>query len=152
LTTVTQQGALTLSVNDAAPVVLPTPQLSADGLSLITSGSMNPVTIIDSRQSSPGWSASGQITSFTALNGVGTLPAADLGWTPTLIDQTTPTENVIVGPTVAPGVGLATAQPLASAAAGSSNGIAHVGALLSMSLPTSTFLATYTATMTITAI
>jgi hypothetical protein len=151
-TTVTQQGALTLSVPNAAPVVLPTPVLTGDGSSLISSGTMNPVTITDTRQSSPGWNAAGQVTAFTNLGGSGTIPAADLGWVPFLIDQS-PGETVVPAAAVAPqSPGLAASEPLASAAAGMSNGTAHVGAALNLLAPTSTGLGTYSATLTLTAI
>jgi hypothetical protein len=150
-TTVTQQGALTLSVANAAPVILPTPTLTADGTGLTSTGSINPVTVTDTRQSSPGWVASGQLTAFTNTLTSDTIPAADLGWAPNLIDESAG-QTVVAGPVVAPGVGLASAQQLGSAAAGHSNGTAHLGAGLSLLAPTSTALGTYNATLTLTAI
>ena len=152
-TTVTQQGGLTMSVQDTAPVVLPSPTLSSDGSSLTTTGAMNPVTVTDTRTQSPGWNITGQISDFTTVDGTGTIAAADLGWLPKLIDQATG-ELVTPGALVAPGTGggLKTAQQLATAAAGTSNGTAHVGADLTLDAPTTTQLGTYTATLTLTAI
>src|SRR5262249_11976348 len=40
-TTVTQQGGLTMSIDDSSPVVLPTPTLNEDATSLVTSGDMH---------------------------------------------------------------------------------------------------------------
>ena len=154
-TTVTQQGGLTMSVQDTAPVVLPTPTLSSDGSSLVSTGSMNPVTVTDTRTQSPGWNVIGQISGFTAANGTGTIAASDLGWLPKLIDQAVG-QNVTVGGPVAPGTatgsGLSIAQQLATAGAGAANGTAHVGADLTLNAPTSTPLGSYTATLTLTAI
>ena len=152
-TTVTQQGGLTMSVPDNAPVVLPTPTLSSDGASLISTGSLNPVTVTDTRTDSPGWNITGQISDFTTASGSGTISGADLGWLPTLIDQATG-QVVTPGALVAPGAGggLKTAQQLATAAAGAADGTAHVGAGLTLDAPTNTQLGSYTATLTLTAI
>jgi hypothetical protein len=152
-TTVTQQGGLTMSVQDTSPVVLPTPTLSSDGSSLTSTGAMNPVTVTDTRTLSPGWNVTGQISNFVAVSGTGTMDAADLGWLPKLVDQATG-QTVIPGALVAPGSGggLKTAQQLATAAAGASNGTAHVGADLTLDAPTTTQLGTYTAILTLTAI
>jgi hypothetical protein len=151
-TTVTQQGALTLSVADTSPVVLPTPSLNSDASSLVSSGAINPVTVTDTRTSSPGWNVVGQASDFSNGTG-GTIPAGDLGWVPTLIDQAAG-QAIALGATVTPGSGggLASPQQLASAPAGHANGTAHVGATLNLQAPTTTDLGTYTSTLTLTAI
>jgi hypothetical protein len=152
-TTVTQQGGLTMSVPDDAPVVLPTPTLSSDGASLTSTGSINPVTVTDTRTDSPGWNVTGQVSDFTAASGTGTMSASDLGWSPTLMDQATG-QTVTPGTPVSPGAGggLGIAQLLATAGAGTADGTAHVGANLTLDAPTNTQLGTYTAILTLTAI
>ncbi|MFJ6214244.1 Ig-like domain-containing protein [Streptomyces sp. NPDC092296] len=151
-TTVTQQGGLTISVDNSAPVVLPTPVLTGDASALTSSGDMNPVTVTDTRTQSPGWNVVGQVGDFTTTTG-DTIAAADLGWTPKVLDTATG-QTVTPGSTVTPGTsgGLAKSQQLATAGPGTANGTAHVGATLNLLAPTTTKVGTYTATMTLTAI
>jgi hypothetical protein len=151
-TTVTQQGGLTMSVDSAAPVVLPTPALTGDASGLASSGAMNTVTVTDTRSQSPGWNVVGQVGDFS--NGAGgTIAAGSLGWDPDVVDSATG-QNVTPGAVVAPGPGggLGTARQLATAAAGSARGTARLGATLNLLVPTSTDPGTYTATLTLTAI
>jgi hypothetical protein len=154
-TTVTQQGALTLSVPNAAPVVLPTPGLSTDGTQLVSNGAINPVTITDTRQSSPGWTASGSSTAFTNLGGGAGFASTFLGWTPGGVTNVSGTQAVTLGGVVAPtataGGGLSVPQVLATGAAGAT-GTNIVGATLNLAIPSSTTLGTYSSTLTITAI
>jgi hypothetical protein len=151
-TTVTQQGGLTISVDGADPVVLPTPTLTGDASALESSGDMNPVTVTDTRAQSPGWNVVGQVSDFSNGSGAG-IAAGSLGWAPKVVDSGTGQE-VTTGAVVAPGAGdgLGAAQQLASAAAGSARGTARLGATLRLLAPTGTSPGTYTATLTLTAI
>ncbi|WP_328913817.1 MULTISPECIES: Ig-like domain-containing protein [unclassified Streptomyces] len=151
-TDVTQQGGLTVSVDNSAAVVLPTPTLTTDASALSTSGDINPVTVTDTRTQSPGWNVVGQVGNFSNGSG-GTISAGYLGWTPKVLDFANG-EVVTPGAVVAPGTngGLGKSQQLATAGAGSANGTAHVGATLNLLAPTSTQVGNYTATMTLTAI
>ncbi|WP_162824366.1 S8 family serine peptidase [Peterkaempfera bronchialis] len=151
-TTVTQQGGLTISVDNAAAVTLPTPVLTGDATALTTSGDINPVTVTDTRTHSPGWNVVGQVADFTNTNG-DTIAATNLGWTPKVLDTATG-QTVTPGTTINPGTngGLAKSQQLATAGVGTANGTAHIGATLNLLAPTTTKTGTYTATMTLTAI
>jgi hypothetical protein len=152
-TTVTQQGGLTMSADNSSPVVLPTPTLTDDASALASSGDINPVTVTDTRQDSPGWNVTGQVSAFSDGSG-DTIAAGSLGWTPKVIDSSTG-QSVTPGPVVAPntGGGLGSSQQLASAAAGTgARGTAHLGATLDLQAPTTTEPGTYTATLTLTAI
>src|SRR5215470_1361149 len=161
ITTTVLAGSLVISV-DNRNVTLPSPTLNPAGSLLSTSGSLNPVTVTDTRAGNVGWNVSGQTTDFSdgathAING------ANLGWSPQVIDFGA-SQTVTAGPVVAPGNGLAPGQPappgvglassrtLATAASGAGIGTAHLSAGLALNVPTSTVAGTYTATLTLTAI
>ncbi len=156
-------GALVISVPGANPtVVLPTPTLLADASKLTTSGPINTVRVVDTRAGNPGWTASGQVGTFSSASG--TINAANLGWTPQVVLAQTPAQVVTAGPVVNPanaiapgatapaGLGLASPRTLATAAAGFGTGTADLGAQLALNVPTSTTAGVYTATLTLTAI
>ncbi|MEV7523392.1 Ig-like domain-containing protein [Streptomyces sp. NPDC091371] len=156
ITTTVNAGALVISV--ANPQVnLPSPVLNADGDLLTTAGSINPVTLTDTRAGNPGWTVSGQVTDFSdgaahAING------QNLGWAPKLVDKA-PAQTVTPGSAVAAAhgaangdtgtAGLKSARTLAN---GTGLGTAHVTADLALNVPTSTVAGTYSATLTLTAI
>ncbi|HEX6360858.1 Ig-like domain-containing protein [Actinophytocola sp.] len=161
ITTTVLAGELLISVENQN-VVLPSPQLTPDATKLTTSGSLNPITVTDTRAGNPGWSVSGQVSDFSdgashAING------ANLGWSPLVVDKLA-AQNITAGPVVAPaaalapgvaapsGFGLAASRTLATAAAAGGNGTAHLSADIALNVPTSTVAGTYTAVLTLTAI
>jgi Bacterial Ig-like domain (group 3)/WxL domain surface cell wall-binding len=161
ITTTVLAGELVISV-DNRNVTLPSPVLNPDATLLTTSGSLNPITVTDTRAGNPGWNVSGQVTDFSdgashAING------ANLGWSPQVLDSL-PAQSITAGPVVSPGaglapgapappgVGLATSRTLATAATNGGTGTAHLSAGLALNVPTSTVAGTYTATLTLTAI
>ncbi|MFF2850655.1 Ig-like domain repeat protein [Streptomyces sp. NPDC058001] len=156
ITTTVEAGALVISVQDPH-VVLPSPQLEANGEMLTTAGAINPVTLTDTRAGNPGWTVSGQVTDFSdgathAING------QNLGWTPKVLDNVSAQQvnaGAKVGPAaaLAPGdTGTAGLKSSRTLAGGTGLGTAHLGADLSLTVPTSTVAGTYTATLTLTAI
>jgi hypothetical protein len=161
ITTTVQAGALTISVANSH-VTLPSPTLTTDGTKLTTAGSLNPVTVTDTRAGNLGWNVSGQASDFS--DGLShSINAGNLGWTPKVVDQAA-TQTVTAGPAVPPanaiapgvvpppGLGLASSRVLATAAAGAGIGTAHVSADVALNVPTSTVAGTYTSTLTLTAI
>ncbi|QXE34689.1 Ig-like domain-containing protein [Streptomyces sp. GMY02] len=156
ITTTVEAGALVISVEDPH-VVLPSPKLDANGELLTTAGALNPVTLTDTRAGNPGWTVSGQVSDFSdgathAING------QNLGWTPNVIDHVS-AQTVTAGAKVDAAAG---AEPSDSGTAGLKSshtlangkglGTSHLGADLSLNVPTSTVAGTYTATLTLTAI
>ncbi|MFI5764227.1 Ig-like domain repeat protein [Streptomyces sp. NPDC051563] len=156
ITTTVTSGALAISVANPQ-VTLPSPVLNSDGDLLTTAGSINPVTLTDTRAGNPGWTVSGQVTDFSdgathAING------QNLGWSPKLVDKA-PAQTVTPGSAVPAAHGAAAADSgtagLKSArtlANGTGLGTAHVTADLALNVPTSTVAGTYSATLTLTAI
>jgi hypothetical protein len=161
ISTTVLAGSLVISV-DNQNVTLPSPQLTPDATKLTTAGSLNPITVTDTRAGNPGWSVSGQVSDFSdgsshAING------ANLGWSPQLVDKVAG-QTITSGPVVAagdalapgaaapPGVGLGSSRTLATAGALAGNGTAHLSAGLALNVPTSTVAGTYTAVLTLTAI
>ncbi|WP_244872284.1 Ig-like domain repeat protein [Catellatospora sp. TT07R-123] len=161
ISTTVVPGALVISVANAN-VVLPTPQLTPDATKLTTAGSLNPITVTDTRAGNVGWNVAGQVSDFTdgAAHGIN---GANLGWDPKVIDKFA-VQTITAGPSIAPanaiavgasapaGLGLATSRTLATAAALAGVGTAHLGADVSLYVPTSTVAGTYSATLTLTAI
>ena len=161
ITTEVLAGELLISVENSN-VVLPSPQLTPDATMLTTAGSLNPITVTDTRAGNPGWSVSGQVSDFSdgashSING------ANLGWSPLVVDKLG-AQNITTGPVVDPagalepgaaaptGAGLAAARTLATAAASGGNGTAHLSADVTLNVPTSTVAGTYTAVLTLPAI
>lgn len=141
ITTTVEPGTLTVSV-EAGEVVLPSPILTPDGESLVTSGDIRTVTVTDTRAGAPGWNVSGQITDFTDGQSH-SIPAARLTWTPTVLSQL-PSQHVTAGPAAA----LGQAATLGSGDVGT----ARLGAHLLLNVPTETLPGTYSARLTFTAI
>ena len=112
-------------------------------------GSINAVTLRDTRSAKPAWSVSGQIGDFSP----GAIDGKYLGWTPHVVS---PGAGALAGAAVASGIdvgtGLKTSRTLASAVAGHDIGTATLGADLDLRLPLNTPAGTYSATLTLTAI
>ena len=146
ITTTVSPGALYLSVVPG-DVTLPSPVLTPDGEKLVTAGDLHTLTVADTRAGNPGWSVSGQVTDFTS-GGAQRIAAANLGWTPAVVDQVA-VQRVTAGPRT---TGLAESALLAQAPAGFGTGTARLGAHLTLDVPTTTLAGTYTATLTFTVI
>jgi len=124
--------------------------LTPNGAQTSATGTAQPVNILDTRNTFPGWSVSAQATDFTENTSAkpGSIPAANLGWTPTgtLTDAT-------LGPVVAPNTpGLGAAQVWASAAAGHGTTAAtgdNVSASLLLNIPAGSPAATYNSALSI---
>jgi hypothetical protein len=154
-------GSLTMSVADSTTVVLPTPTLDPNAGFLTTSGGIHPVTVTDTRAGAPGFTVTGLASDFVNAHG-DKIDAANLGWTPSIIDNTggmvlTPGAHVGSAPAIQPGgtadpsLGIKSPRTLATNAAGH-NGTTHLGANLELAAPTSTQVGTYDSTLTLTAI
>jgi hypothetical protein len=160
--TTVDPGSLTISIADTSTVVLPSPVLNATATYLTTSGELHPVTVTDTRAGNPGWVVSGQVSDFTSTTST-KIAGVNLGWIPTLVDSSAG-QFIVLGPSVSPATpalvndpaggtfGLHVSRTLASAAAGSGTGSAHVGADLKLNVPTSVQAGVYEATLTLTAI
>jgi hypothetical protein len=116
-------------------------------------GTLTPVAVSDTRNTYPGWSVSGQASSFTgsATAAGASIPGDQLGWTPT---DTTVASGVTLGGVVtpaAPGLGT-TAAVLAQAHAGTGFGTSNLGASLQLLLPAGTPAGPYTGALTVSAV
>src|SRR6185437_1264712 len=116
-----------------------------------STGTLDPVSVTDTRNTVPGWTVSGQTSNFTS--GSHTIPGKDLGWTPSVISQSAG-QTATAGSPVAPGTtpGLTHASTWASAPAGKGLGTASLGAALHLVMPYDTTPGTYKATFTVSAI
>jgi ABC-type phosphate transport system substrate-binding protein len=145
-TTVPATGAFTLTVDTTDTVTLTVGGNNA-------TAATTPITVSDTRNTSPGWSVSGQAADFTG-NGTAadaSISGNQLGWTPTGTSLGT---GVTLGGTVAPaapGLG-ATAAVLASAPAGTGAGTSKLGADLTLAIPSEAVAGDYTGALTVTAV
>jgi len=144
---VPQAGSFTLTVDSTDLVTL-----NATGLT--ATGATTPITVVDSRNSYPGWSVSGQDGAWTGTGTAagGTFSGNQLGWTPT---DTALAQGATLGsPVTAGSPGLGSAAPLASAPHGLGNGFGTttLGANLSLAIPATAPAGPYTSGLTITAV
>jgi hypothetical protein len=139
-------GSFTLTVDTTDAVSLTTSGASA-------TGSTSPITVADTRTSTPGWSVSGQDAAWTGSGTAagGTFSGDQLGWTPT--DTALATGATLGGPVTpaSPGLGT-TAATLASAASGGGGGTSTLGADLTLAIPTTATPGPYTSGLTISAV
>ncbi|MBO0823388.1 MAG: hypothetical protein J2P27_05955, partial [Actinobacteria bacterium] len=134
LTVTLAPGTVTLAVAGTTPPL--------QGL-----GTLQNVTVMDTRNFAPGWSVMGQLGgdflgSGTAANS--SIPADDLGWAPTAVQPLQ--GGAVLGPVVPPGTspGLGdTGEVLASAAAGNGIGTNVLSADLTLNIPTSAVAGDY---------
>ena len=163
LQTTIAAGSLTIST-DPTTVVLPAPALNATATFLTTAGSINPVTVTDTRAGNPGWVVSGQVSDFTSAASPTTpINGFNLGWVPNL-GNSSPGQVVQVGGKIDPanavtadlpgtdGHGLKVSRQLAKTDPLKGTGTAVLGADLTLDVPTSVLAGTYSATLTLTAI
>jgi hypothetical protein len=137
-------------LNPAAPAT--TPDETA-------TGSLQNVTVTDSRNDYPGWSVSGQEADFTGSGTAAgqTISGNDLGWTPAVVGSLV--DNATLGALVAPvgantgssgpGIG-SNAATLASATPGNGFGQNVLSASLLLDIPASTVAGPYAGSLTIT--
>ncbi len=144
--TVPQSGAFTLTV---APGTV---NLAVSGLT--ATGTLQDITVTDTRNYYPGWSVSGQ---DSALTGAGTAAGStisgnQLGWTPIVIGSLAggATLGGAVAP-VSPGLGT-TAATLALAPPGCGFGTNVLSADVTLAIPATAPAGPYSSTMTITAV
>lgn len=123
------------------------------------SGILNQVTVSDTRDTDTGWTVNGTMSDFTVAGGGASFSGNQLGWTPVVSDDSDLTlagydQVATAGASVLPATaaGLATAKPLASAAAGHGLGIATFDARLKVLIPSSVRAGTYNGTLTFTVI
>jgi len=143
--TVGATGTFAVTVEPPASVAL------TGGPSTFT-GTMPTVQVDDTRNSTPGWSVSGQESTFTS-SGSATISASQLGWAPAAV--TSPVSGVTVDGPVAPGTvpGLAAVTELAHAVAGGGFGAGQqFNAMLTLDVPGTTPPGTYTGQLSITAV
>jgi hypothetical protein len=147
-TTVSEVGALSMSIPSNDPVVLGTPELSADILSLETDGAINTVNVTDTRIADPGWTVTGVLSDFA---GPEVVDGSALNWTPQLVSSDAVTGQVVnAGPAAGDLTGAGATLAVGSAGAG--RGSAQLGADIELVLPTTVEPGTYTATLTLTAV
>ena len=153
--TVPSTGALSVTVATGSVTLTPaSPATTPDDTA---TGTLNTVTISDTRNTTPGWSVAGQESVFTGPGTpAATIPANSLGWTPAFVGSAV--GGAVIGAAVAPsgantgstGPGLGTAATLALAHAGTGIGTNNVNAGLLLDIPSTTPPGAYTGTMTIT--
>jgi phosphate transport system substrate-binding protein len=122
----------------------------------VFTGTLSGVTVQDTRPSEPGWTVTGQAGPFQGS--AGTIPAADLGWTPALSAKGSDAEGTVTaGPAVDPRPGTPTsnglARPgnvLATAKPGSGLGTQNAIAQVQLWLPDTTPAGVLAGTLTLT--
>jgi Big-like domain-containing protein len=144
--TVPPSGAFTLTVTPG------TVDLTTVGTT--ASGTLEDITVTDTRNTYPGWSVSGQDSAFTGSgSAVGsTISGNQLGWAPIAVQP--PQGGATLGGTVAPvspGLGT-TPATLALAPPGCGFGTNVLSANLTLAIPSTAAAGPYASTMTITAV
>jgi hypothetical protein len=120
------------------------------GRSGVATGTLEQITVSDSRSRAPGWSVWGQVSDFVGSRGTQprSITGAAFGWVPT----GSVAAGATLGPPVAagrPGLG-SRAALLARAASGSGGGTSTLGADLTLEIPAGAATNSYLATLTIT--
>lgn len=142
----TGEGELTWTVqNPDTRVNLGTAEATTSAF--VASGTLNRVTVSDTRASAGAWTVNGSAGAFSA--GSASFAGSALGWTPALVDNTV---GAVAGPAVAAGSGsgLSAASTLVSASAGHASGSVSVDAALALSVPRDTAAGDYTGVLTLT--
>jgi hypothetical protein len=144
--TVPQTGTLTVTV---APGTV---SLTTANPPTSATGTLQNVTVTDTRNFVPGWSVSGQESDFTGSGTAAgaTISGNQLGWAPTSVGALQ--GGAILGGTVAPaapGLG-STAAVLAQAHAGNGLGVNTLSANLTLAIPATQLAGPYAGSLTIT--
>jgi hypothetical protein len=138
----------------AVTVTSGTVNLTAQSAPLTATGTLQDVTVTDTRNYVPGWSVSGQESVFTGSGSAtgSTMSGDQLGWVPEALDPLV--GGAALGPLVAPGTspgGLGdTAAVLADADAGSGLGTNTLSADLTLDIPATALAGPYSGEITIT--
>jgi phosphate ABC transporter phosphate-binding protein len=161
----TATGGAPGSGADVEPLTIAVPQTGSFSLTVpagtvnlsvagqTAAGALNPITVADTRNSYPGWSVSGQESSFAGSGTAAgsTIPGNQLGWTPIAITLGGGANlGAPVGP-ADPGMGT-TPATLAYAEAGSGYGTSTLGANLYLAIPPTAAAGPYLGTLTVTAV
>jgi len=143
-------GALTLTATGDGVTL---PPVGLRDVDQTTSAPLGDLIVGDYRETSPGWTLTGQVTDFR--HGEDRIVADNLGWTPAA--RAAPSslvaaggDDVVAGPPAPPGQGLGSPRVLCGAPAGRGNGSWVCSALLTLGVPGSTRPGTYVATLTLT--
>ena len=129
----------------------------AAGQYFAVAGTLDQISVVDTRDTDAGWSLTGSITDFT--KGSESFSGNYLGWTPVVTSDSAASlegydQTVVAGSRVLPvgasGSGLSSPKVLASAAAGAGLGIAKLDARLRLLIPISANNGVYSATLTFT--
>ncbi|MGQ4527140.1 HtaA domain-containing protein [Dermabacteraceae bacterium P13136] len=111
-------------------------------------GALPTITVKDTRKDAPAFTVNGKASDFTGT--AGTIPAASLGWAPSLADNTV---GAVEGaPVEANNPGLAEAKSLVSAPAGHAKGEVKVNTKLTFQAPKIAPAGQYSSVLTVTAI
>lgn len=153
-------GSGTLSVAAVAPVgavvgvsspvaTLSSPVTSSTSGITTASGSLPVTTVIDTRLSSTGWTASASTTDFTQVGGTATIPASAAKFSASSVAATLgdPDLAVTSQPAGSGSAALVTASARSGATSIGANTVAYTPAI-SLTIPNGTAAGVYTATVT----
>jgi X-Pro dipeptidyl-peptidase len=147
-------GPLTMQVSSSLVTM---PNVTLTGADQLVSGALNSVKVLDGRGTAGGWSLTGVVSDFVGPNSI--IVADNLGWAPSakVLTGALPTlpgdqPSVAAGAAVSPGAGtgLGNARGLCTSPSGSSAGAFECGGGLTLGIPGSTRLGTYTGVLTLT--
>ncbi len=149
----TEPISVTIPTSGTFTLTVPTTTVTLTVSGSTATGSLNPITVSDTRNNYPGWSVTGQEANFTGSGSAlgDFISGNQLGWVPS---ETALATGATLGPTVAPaapGLGT-TAAVLASAAPGGGVGTSTLSAALTLDIPATAVAGPYTGSMTITAV
>lgn len=149
------EGALVVSVADGSTDVrLSDLTLDAHADRYVSTGTIEGITVTDTRSQRPGWSATGRVRGLVTVDG-GTIDGTCLGWTPTVLSSAAD-QSVTPGAAVAPGLaggdGIKSWSALGSAAAGSAPGVAVLGADVRIEAPLTTQVGDYSGVVLVTVV
>lgn len=125
-------------------------------------GRINQLTVVDTRDTDPGWKLNGTMSPFTKVGGSGSFSGDHLGWTPKLTDDSEPFDSDLDGiadydQTVTPGDpvpartigGMAAGKRLGAIASGADGlGIAVLDARIKVLIPVNATNGRYIGTLT----
>ncbi|MBZ5734725.1 Ig-like domain-containing protein [Nocardioides sp. TRM66260-LWL] len=165
-----QPGSLTISIADPDPlsaagdgqVKLSDPVIDQTGSKFVSTGSIDPITVTDTRAGDKGWTAQASVSDFVyAKDKTVKISGYDLGFKPKKVSAADH-QNLTLGSKVDPALVLAGAKPsdaslglydartFASAPAKAGTGTAKLAADLLLQVPTELPPGLYTATLTFT--
>ncbi|MEV6971749.1 WxL domain-containing protein, partial [Hamadaea sp. NPDC051192] len=122
--------------------------VTLDGTVHTSTGDLAVITVADHRGSTFGWSLVGTVTDFTGTTG-GTLPKANLSWTP-VCTATSGADNAVTAAAGTAGPVDAATLCSAPASATGTGGSFDASATLALTVPANQLAGAYTATLTLT--